>query len=224
MPSSISPVLTSARPLSASARISTSSAPTSRASAIACADPASATSGWSRRARSGRAAVTPTRWPRLAAGSPRAARLARPSPRLGRPPERVRVVAQLDRQACRSRGVAARARETVATHVRLDRGLRIELVTRGETRPLVGASGVSSRASASVKRTRASPHAPRASAARPPSIALLGSSERVANQSAPPRATRGQAALRRSDVSCRQGKPDWESRRCLGVWDSRAGR
>ena len=59
-----------------------------------------------------------------------------PARRLGRPPKCVRVVAELDREPCGGRGVAARPREAVATLMRLDRCLRIKLVTGGETRPL----------------------------------------------------------------------------------------
>ena len=45
-------------------------------------------------------------------------------------------MAELDREPCGSRGVAARPSEAVAALMRLDRGLRIELVAGGQTRPL----------------------------------------------------------------------------------------
>ena len=59
-----------------------------------------------------------------------------PARSLGRPPKCVGVVAELDRQPCSGRGVAARPGEAVATLMRFDRGLRIKLVAGGETRPL----------------------------------------------------------------------------------------
>ena len=60
-----------------------------------------------------------------------------PARGLGRPAKCIRVVAELDREPCRSRGVAARAGEPVAALVRLDGGLRVELIASGEARALV---------------------------------------------------------------------------------------
>ena len=60
-----------------------------------------------------------------------------PARRLSRPAKRVRVITQLDRELRRRRDVATRAREPVAPLVSLDRGLRVELVARGDTEALI---------------------------------------------------------------------------------------
>ena len=61
-----------------------------------------------------------------------------PALRLGRPAERVGVVAELDREPRRRRDISLRPRKPIATLVSLERSIAIELVTRRDAEPLIG--------------------------------------------------------------------------------------
>ena len=123
-----------------------------------------------------------------------------PARGLGRPPKCIRVEAELDRETCSTRGVPARPGQAVTALMRLDRGLRIKLIARRQTRPLERL-----RRLLLLQRLR-EPHprlSPRAARERQTPIldrstGLVRSRER--NHSArPPRATRRHAALNDSD-------------------------